>query len=108
MTHPDRQAAAVLRVARYTVVNAEWRLREEQALRRLARTRGLAWTPLFAGHPVIQVVARDGRLLGRARRHRDGRRARWIAVPARTAHEIGAYRTLRGAARALARYGPTA
>lgn len=104
MTDLDRAAVAALRTARVTVVNAEWHLREEQALGRLARTGHLACTPLFPGHFVIQVVAVGGRPLGRARHHRDGRRARWVAVPAGTAHEIGAYRTLHGAARALARH----
>ncbi|MGM9439161.1 hypothetical protein ACTAF0_02340 [Streptomyces murinus] len=103
MTYLDQEAVAALRAARLVVVNAKWRLREEQALERLARVRGLACTPLFPGHPVIQVVAYDGRFLGRVRRHDDGPRARWIAVPAHTARELGAYRTLHGAARALSR-----
>ncbi|WP_236576570.1 hypothetical protein [Streptomyces sp. HF10] len=103
MTHLDQEAMAVLRAARLVVVNAKWHLCEEQALGRLAAVRGLACTPLFPGHPVIQVVAYDGRLLGRVRRHDDGRRARWIAVPAHTARELGACRTLHGAARALSR-----
>ncbi|MCS0603699.1 hypothetical protein NX794_21130 [Streptomyces sp. LP11] len=103
MTHLDQEASAVLGAARLATVNAKWRLCEEQALQRLYEVRGLACTPLFPGHPVIQVVACDGRLLGRVRRHHDGHRTRWIAVPARTAREIGAYRTLHHAARVLAR-----
>ncbi|MCA1218085.1 hypothetical protein [Streptomyces sp. 8L] len=103
MTHLDQEAETVLRAAQLTVVNAKWHIREEQALARLARERGLACTPLFPGHAVIQVVACGGQLLGRTRLHRDGRRSRWIAVPAHTARTIGAYRTAHGAARALAR-----
>ncbi|MEU6497116.1 hypothetical protein ABZ890_43310 [Streptomyces sp. NPDC046984] len=103
MTHLDQEAVAALRVAQLTVINAKWRICEEQALRQLSRTGGLACTSLFPGHPVIQVVACEGQLLGRARRHQDGRSTRWVAVPVGTAHEIGAYRTLHGAARALAR-----
>nr|WP_187279126.1 hypothetical protein [Streptomyces lavendulae] len=103
MTYLDQEAMAALHAARLIVVNATWHLREEQALGRLAGARGLACTPLFPGHPVIQIVAYDGRLLGRARRQDDGHRARWVAVPAGTARELGAYRTLHGAARALSR-----
>ncbi|MFI9599671.1 hypothetical protein ACIHCX_07260 [Streptomyces sp. NPDC052043] len=103
MTHLDQEAVAALRAAQLTVINATWHLCEEQAVERLAHVRGLACTPLFPGHPVIRVVTCDGRLLGRVRRHRDGRTARWIAVPAGTARGIGAYRTAHGAARALSR-----
>lgn len=91
MTHLDHEAVAVVRAAQLTVINAKWRICEEQAVARLAGVRGLACTPLFPGHRVIQVVACDARLLGRVRLHHDGRTARWIAVPA-------------GAARALARH----
>ncbi|MER7967535.1 hypothetical protein ABTX35_00705 [Streptomyces sp. NPDC096080] len=104
MTHLDQEAVAALRTAQLTVIKAKWHLCEEQALGRLAQAQGLACTTLFPGHSVIQVVACGGRLLGRARRHHDGHQVRWVAVPAQTHHEIGAYRTLHGAARALARH----
>ncbi|MEU6754873.1 hypothetical protein [Streptomyces sp. NPDC046685] len=96
MTHlyDDTAAAAVVHAARLTVVNAKWHICEEQALERLSHVRGLACTPLFPGHAVIHVVACDGRLLGRARLHHNGRTARWLAVPAGTGREIGTYRTL--------------
>jgi hypothetical protein len=94
MTDLDHEAAAAVRTAQLTVINAKWHICEEQAVERLRQVPGLACTPLFPGHAVIQVVACDGRLLGRARRHHEGRIA---------AREIGAYRTLHGAARALAR-----
>ena len=94
---------ATLRAAQLTVINAKWHLCEEQALARLAACAGLACAPLFPKHPIIQVVAFDGRLLGRARLHRTGTTARWIATAAPTARRVGTYRTLRGAARALAR-----
>ncbi|GED89602.1 hypothetical protein [Streptomyces sp. 6-11-2] len=104
MTELDREAVAAIRMARITVLNAKWHICEEQAVERLARVYGLACTPLFPGHPVIQVVACDGRLLGRARRHHGGHTARWVAVPVGSARETGTYRTLHGAARALARH----
>ncbi|MFT9821230.1 hypothetical protein, partial [Lysinibacillus sp. NPDC056185] len=75
----------------------------EQALAELAARPGLACAPLFPGHPVIQVVAYDGRLLGSVRRHTTGGVTQWIAVPATTAHEISPCRSVRAAARALAR-----
>ncbi|MFI9627304.1 hypothetical protein [Streptomyces sp. NPDC052042] len=103
MTDLDQEAVAALRTAQLTVVSAKWHICEEQAVERLAPIHGLACTPLFPGHPVIQVVTCDGRLLGRVRRHSVDRTARWIAVPAGTAHEIGAYRSPHAAARALAR-----
>lgn len=103
MTDLDHEAVAAVRTAQLTVINAKWHICEEQAVERLTRIRGLACTPLFPGHAIIQVVACDGRLLGRVRRHHDGRSARWVAVPAATAREIGAYRTAHAAARALAR-----
>ncbi|MGW5169817.1 hypothetical protein ACWEQU_03650 [Streptomyces nodosus] len=104
MTHLDHEAVAAVRTAQLTVINAKWHICEEQALERLADVRGLACTPLFSGHAVIQVVACEGHPLGRARLHHEGRTARWVAVPAGTAHEIGAFRTLHGAARALAHH----
>ncbi|MFF9314068.1 hypothetical protein ACF1BS_24565 [Streptomyces sp. NPDC014748] len=104
MTDLDHEAAAAVSAAQLTVVNAKWHICEEQALHRLAGVSGLACTPLFPGHTVIQVVACDGRLLGRIRRHREGRTVRWVAVPADTAREIGAYRGPHRAARALARH----
>ncbi|MFQ6144553.1 hypothetical protein ACLMNJ_15975 [Streptomyces seoulensis] len=103
MTDLDHEAAAAVSAAQLTVVNAKWHICEEQALRRLAGVSGLACTPLFPGHLVIQVVACDGRPLGRIRRHQEGRTVRWVAVPAGTAQEIGACRTAHRAARVLAR-----
>ncbi|MEU9244456.1 hypothetical protein [Streptomyces sp. NPDC048385] len=97
MTYLDQEAVAVVRAAQLTVINAKWHICEEQALERLALISGLACTPLFPGHTVIQVVACDGRLLGRARHHRDGHSSRWLTVPAGSAHAIGGYRTLHAA-----------
>ncbi|MGW4349979.1 hypothetical protein ACWEL8_33540 [Streptomyces sp. NPDC004690] len=104
MTDLDHEAAAAVNAAQLTVANAKWRICEEQALHRLAGVSGLACTPLFPGHLVIQVVACDGRLLGRIRRHQEDRMVRWVAVPTGTAREIGAYRSPHRAARALARH----
>ncbi|MEU6172262.1 hypothetical protein ABZ832_10045 [Streptantibioticus parmotrematis] len=104
MSATDRDAGrAVVHEAQLTLINAKWHLCQDRALIRLRARSGLACAPLFPEHPVIQVVAYDGVLLGRARLHREGTTARWIATGAPTAHAIGSYRTLRAAARALAR-----
>ncbi|MFJ7280577.1 hypothetical protein [Kitasatospora sp. NPDC098663] len=95
-------AQLALAEARFILINAKWKLCQEQALARLAHQRGLACTPLFPEHPVIQVVAFDGRLLGRVRLHRDGRKTSWIATRPPLAHQVGAHRSLGAAARALA------
>ncbi|WP_044370451.1 hypothetical protein [Streptomyces noursei] len=102
-TDHDTAATAAVREAQCLIINAKWHLRQEQALARLAAHHGLACAPLFPEHPVIQVVAFNGRPLGRARLHHTDTTERWIATIAPTAHQIGAYRSLRAAARALAR-----
>ncbi|MFE3946793.1 hypothetical protein ACFXPV_33800 [Streptomyces sp. NPDC059118] len=101
---PDGEAATeAIREANRTVINAKWHWCEEQALITLATRSGLACAPLFPDHPVIQVVAYDGRLLGRVRRHTADGVTRWVAVSAATAREFRPRRSLRAAARALAR-----
>lgn len=100
----DHEAAqAALREAHLAIVNAKWHICQEQALDRLSSCTGLACAPLFPDHPLIQIVACDGRLLGRARLHRTGSHVRWVATAATTTRQTGTYRTLPGAARALAR-----
>jgi hypothetical protein len=99
-----QHADAVVREAELTLINAKWRVCQEQAVERLADNPGLGCAPLFPLCPVIQIVVCDGRLLGRARLHRSDGRARWIATAAPGALEVGTYRTLRGAALALARH----
>ena len=74
----------------------QWASCERVAAACLERRRGLAWTAMF---PSVQVVTLDGRLLGRI--HSTGRR-RHDAVT-RDERRIGTFKTLRGAARALAR-----
>ncbi|WP_252396534.1 hypothetical protein [Streptantibioticus parmotrematis] len=101
-TEYEDAAAAIVRVAQCTIVNAKWHLCQEWAIARLAKHRGLACVALFPDHPVVQLIAYNGQLLGRARWHRTGTTARWIATQEPIAHEIGNYRSLHGAARALA------
>ncbi|MFE2373828.1 hypothetical protein [Streptomyces sp. NPDC059398] len=104
MTTAESDAVkAAVRVAQSVTINAKWRLCEEEALRRLATCPGLACAPLFPEHPVIQVIAVEGRLLGRARLSRTGKATRWIATAADTGQQVGVCHTLRGAARALNR-----
>lgn len=103
MTYLDQDATAIVRAAQLIVINAKWHICEEEAVHRMAQVRGLACTPLFPGHDVIQIVACHGVLLGRVRRHHDDRGTRWVATPTATAHDIGTYRTPNAAARALAR-----
>ncbi|MET8405379.1 hypothetical protein [Streptomyces sp900116325] len=101
---PESDSAIdVIREAERTVINAKWHWCEARALEQLAAQPGLACSPLFPGHPVIQVVAYDGQLLGRVRRHTADGVTRWITVHADTAHELGARRSMRAAARTLAR-----
>lgn len=87
--------------ARLIVSATKLRLLHEQALVRLTQQPGLALTPLWLPSPVIQVVAIDGRYLGRARKDMQSDRRGWYAVPLRPARPHGPYRTSRAAARAL-------
>lgn len=98
---PRPQAPSIVRVAENIVLNAKWHLRQQEAARRLARRKGLAWTPLFSFSQAVQLVAFDGRVLGRVYcgnvlAHR------WDAV-ATGCRELGTYPTVKAAARALAR-----
>jgi len=95
-------AAAAVREAELTIINAKWHICQDQAIERLSRWAGLGCSPLFPRYPVIQIVVCDGELIGRARLHRSGGRIRWVATTAAQAHQIGEFRTLQGAARALA------
>lgn len=99
----QQAAADALRTAEALIIRAKWCYLEEHALTRLQRHHGLACTSLFAEHPVIQVVALDGQLLGRVRLRPGAPRDRWVAVDTVHAHELGAYRSIHAAARALAR-----
>ncbi|WP_337821981.1 hypothetical protein [Amycolatopsis sp. A1MSW2902] len=54
----------------------KWRVRAEEAARRLSGTRAVASTRLFPESTVVHVVAVDGWVAGRVRRER----GRWVAV----------------------------
>lgn len=97
-----QNAAAAVREAELTIINAKWHICQDQAVERLSRCPGLGCSPLFPRYPIIQVVVCDGELIGRARLNRSGGRIRWIATTAAQAQPIGAFRSLQGAARALA------
>lgn len=102
-----QDAVAVVSEAERTLIRAKWLICQEKAIERLSCFPGLGATPLFPLHPVIQIVVCDGALLGQARKHRTGARERWIAITDSGAREIGGFRTLGGAARALARAAGT-
>jgi hypothetical protein len=91
-----------VRDAELIITHAKWLYLEEQALALLSGRRGLSWTPLFPQSGVIQVVAFNGEHVGRIRRTRSERSARWLAIPP-GGRPLGPFRTARAAARALRR-----
>jgi CBS domain-containing protein len=77
---------------------------EMRVLRRLASIGGLAYAPLSSHQRDVQVVAYDGRYLGRIRltgEHTS--HPAWIAVPPTGVATLGTFSSPRAAARALAR-----
>ena len=83
---------------------AGWRLAEEQALRQLAGSRGLAFARLEPRSEVIQLIAYDGVHLGHVRRDGSpGEEMAWVAVRKDQACPVGPYRSALAAAEALAR-----
>lgn len=65
----------MVRFAERVLYREKWRVYEERAAQRLAQTSSLAWTRLFPESSVIRVVAVDGVVVGRIRRHGN----RWVA-----------------------------
>lgn len=76
----------------------KFRICEERAARRLARTSSVKWTRLFPDSPVIRVVAVDGVVVGRVRRNG----SRWIATGTGQRGPVADCGTFRAAVRALA------
>jgi hypothetical protein len=103
----DDAGALAVNDAQTIVNHARWCIYEEQALARLVDVSGLSCTRLFPRSAAIQVVAVNGVWIGRVRHtNRDVtpfRTGRWVAVPSGTGRELGCYRSLRSACRALAR-----
>jgi hypothetical protein len=97
----DEDAAAVLRQADTIVIHAKWMICELAAAERLAAMPGLARTPLFPGHDIIQIVADHGAVIGRIRRQpaADGG---WAAIPVGAARPTGVFPDAWAAAHDLA------
>ncbi|MEB4211192.1 hypothetical protein [Mycobacterium sp. 94-17] len=66
----------IVKCAERILYREKWQVCEERAAERLAHTTSLAWTRLFPNSPVIRVVAVNGVVVGRVRRHC----GRWIAT----------------------------
>ncbi len=88
----------VVRDAERILYREKWRVYEDRAAQRLAQTSSLAWTRLFPDSPVIQVVAVDGVVVGRVRRHD----SRWIASGIGQRGPIADCTAFRAAVRAVA------
>jgi len=99
----DDDALEVIRQAQRVVWAAGWHLREQEVLRQMAGTRGLARARLEPRSDVIQLVAYDGEHLGHVRREGpSGPGQRWVAVLRSDARQIGTYGSAAAAAAALA------
>ncbi|MGH3198544.1 MAG: hypothetical protein ACRDOH_00125 [Streptosporangiaceae bacterium] len=99
----DDDAVEVIRQAERIVWAAGWHLREQDVLRQLAATRGLACARLEPRSDVIQLVTYDGEHIGHVRR--EGLRGpdeRWVAVLRHDARQVGTYGSAGAAAAALA------
>ncbi|ASX02906.1 hypothetical protein MINTM006_52380 [Mycobacterium intracellulare] len=88
----------VVRDAERVLYREKWRVYEERAARRLAQTSSRAWTRLFPESSVIRVVAIDGVVVGRIRRHGN----RWAATGVGRRRAVADCGTFRAALRALA------
>jgi len=98
------EAIEVIHNAERIVWVSGWRLQEDQVLRQLADTRGLARARLEPRSDVIQLVTYDGEHLGHVRR--EGPREpeeRWVAVLKGQGRAVGRYSSALAAAEALAR-----
>ena len=99
----DDEALEVIRRAERIVWAAGWHMQEQDALRPLAGTRGLAHARLEPRSDVIQLVTYDGEHLGHVRREGPpGPDERWVAVLRHQARQVGTYGSAGAAAAALA------
>ena len=94
----------VIRQAERIVWAAGWHQQEEDVLRQLADTRGLACARLEPRSDAVQLVAYDGEHLGHIRRAGpSGPDERWVAVLKQQARQVGTFSSAGAAAAALAR-----
>jgi hypothetical protein len=94
----------VLHRAQQIVYLAKWHYLEDRAVARLANVPEIGVARLVPGSRVVQVVTFDGRYIGRIRLvDAHSRHARWWAKPSGHAPVMGPYRSVKAAARALAR-----
>ena len=99
----DDESTEAIQQAERIVWAAGWRAQEDDVLRKLADTRGLACARLESRSDAIQLVTYDGEHLGHVRcegRHRPGER--WVAVLKTRAQTVGTYASALAAAEALA------
>jgi hypothetical protein len=100
----DDDILEVIRQAERIVWAAGWHLQEQDVLRQLAGTRGLARARLEPRSDGIQLVTYDGEHLGHVRREGPaGPAERWVAVLKQQARQVGTYGSAAAAAAALAR-----
>jgi hypothetical protein len=99
----DSPDVEVVKDAERILYREKWRVCEERAALRLAQTPSLSWTRLFPDSPVIHVVAVDGVVVGRVRRHGN----RWIATGTSQRSAVADCDTLYAAIEALASEVPT-
>lgn len=96
-------ALEVIRQAERIVWAAGWHLQEQDVLRQLADTRGLARGRLEPRSEAIQLVTYDGEHLGHVRREGpSGSDERWVAVLKQQAWQVGTFGSADAAAAALA------
>jgi hypothetical protein len=100
----DDAATWVIQQAERVVRAAGWRIQEDDVLRRLAGTHGLARARFEPRTDAIQLVTYDGEHLGHVRHegsHQPGRP--WVAVLKGRRRPIGAYASAQAAAAELAK-----
>ena len=99
----DDDALEVIQQAERIVWAAGWHVQEQDVLRQLAGTRGLACARLEPRSDVIQLVTYDGEHIGHVRREGShGPDERWVAVLRHQARQVGTYGSAAAAAAALA------
>lgn len=99
----DDDDLEAIRQAERIVWAAGCHLQEQEALRQLAGTRGLACARLEPRSDVIQLVTYDGEHLGHVRREGPaGPDEHWVAVLKQQTRQVGTYGNAAAAAAALA------